>query len=327
VMLSRFLDNLQSASGVRAAGVSSAIPLGPGAHTGGTVGAIAPSDDSVGQSMNCAWRSADAGFFAALRIPLLRGHLFNREDGSGGRRVFVLSQEAARSLFGPGDPIGRQIRVNNTIGEVVGVVGDVRMKSLSSPLERVVYLPLSQGGFFGVFSVFVRTNVKTERTTALIQERLREIDPNLPAYGFRPMRDWVENSSARARIRTWVLALLSAVALTLGMIGIYGVLAYLVTLRRQEFGVRLALGAQPGSLLRLVVSQGLGMALVGIAVGLGAAVMLASVLDALLFGVSARDPLTFVGVAVLLMFASLVACYLPARRAARADPVLVLRSE
>jgi putative ABC transport system permease protein len=160
------------------------------------------------------------------------------------------------------------------------------MRSLSNPPECVVYLPLSQGGFFGVFSVFVRTDVKTERTTALIQERLREIDPNLPVYGFRLMRDWVENSSARARIRTWVLLILSAVALTLGMIGIYSAAA-----------------------------------------GLGAAVMLASVLDALLFGVSARDPLTFAGVAVLLMFASLIACYVPARRAARTGPGLALRSE
>ena len=124
-----------------------------------------------------------------------------------------------------------------------------------------------------------------------------------------------------------MLALLAGVALALGMIGIYGVLAYLVTLRRQEFGVRLALGARPGNLLRLVLAQGLGLALVGIATGLGGAVLLASVLDALLFGVSARDPLTFLGVAVLLLLAALIACYGPARRAAHADPIVALRSE
>jgi putative ABC transport system permease protein len=124
-----------------------------------------------------------------------------------------------------------------------------------------------------------------------------------------------------------VLALLAAVALALGMIGIYGVLAYLVTLRRHEFGVRLALGAQPGSLLRLVLGQGLGLATIGIAIGLVSAVILTRVLETLLFGVSARDPMTFLGVAILLLAAVLIACYAPARRAACVDPIAALRAE
>ena len=326
-LLSRLSDALQSTPGVRAAGVSTAIPLGPGAHTKGSAAAVAPSDTSLGPSINCEWRSADAGFFAALRIPVLRGRVFGREDGTEGRRVFILSQEAARSLFGAEDPVGRQVRMNDSMGEVIGVVGDVRMKNITDPPDRVVYLPLSQGGFFAVFTVFVRTDDRPEAAAVLIRERLREIDPNLPAYGFRPMRGWVETNSARARIRTWVLALLAGVALALGMIGIYGVLAYLVALRRQEFGVRLALGAQPGNLLRLVLKQGLSLAFVGVITGLAGAMLLAKALDSLLFGVSARDPITFFGVAVLLLVAALIACYVPARRAAKVDPMVALRYE
>ena len=141
------------------------------------------------------------------------------------------------------------------------------------------------------------------------------------------MHDWFDSSSARNRIRTWVLVLLAAVALAVGMVGIYGVLAYLVNLRRHEFGVRLALGAQPNSLLRLVLGQGLGLAAAGVAAGLAGALLLTRVLENLLFAVSARDPITFVGVAMLLLFAALIACYVPARRAARADPMSALRSE
>ena len=214
--------------------------------------------------------------------------------------------------------VGQQLRLNGAVGEVIGVVGDVHMKSVADPAERVVYVPLSQGGRFAVFAVFVKTRGgSTPAAASLIRERLREIDPALPAYGFRAMSDWVDTSSARTRLRTWVLALLAAVALALGMIGIYGVLAYLVTLRRQEFGVRLALGAQPNSLLRLVLGQGLGLATIGIAIGLIGAFMLTRVLETLLFGVSALDPVTFLGVAILLLVAVLIACYAPPTRGAR----------
>jgi putative ABC transport system permease protein len=208
------------------------------------------------------------------------------------------------------------------------VVGDVRMKGIADPPERVVYVPISQGGRFSVFALFVKTRTGApEAAASLIRKRLSEIDPALPAYGFRTMNDWVDTSSARIRIRTWVLALLAAVALALGMVGISGVLGYLVTLRRHEFGVRLALGAQPGSLLRLVLRQGLGLAAIGIAIGLAGAIMLTRVLTTLLFGISPRDPMTFLGVAVLLLVAVLIACYTPARSAARADPIAALRAE
>jgi hypothetical protein len=270
----------------------------------------------------------DGGYFAALRISLLRGRVFGPDDGSGKRPAYVLSQQAALSLYGARDPVGRQLRLNDVVGEVIGVVGDVHMKSAADPPERVIYLPILQGGRFGAFAIFVRTHHRSPDLAAtLIRERLREIDQAVPAYGFRAMNDWIDASSARTRIRTWVLALLAAVALALGMIGIYGVLAYLVTLRRHEFGVRLALGAQPGSLLKLVLGQGLWLAAIGIAIGIAGAMILTRVLETLLFGISTRDPMTFLGVTILLLIAALIACYAPARRAARADPLAALRAE
>jgi putative ABC transport system permease protein len=324
----RLTDALESSPGVQKAGVSNAIPLGSGSVIAGDAVAVAPPDPSLAQPMNVGWLSVDADFFAALRIPVLRGRVFVPEDLPDKRRVFVLSRQASRSLYGAEDPVGRQLRLNDAVGEVIGVVGDIRMKSLADPADRLVYLPLSQGGRFGGYALFVRMQGGPPDTAAtLIRERLREIDSGLSAYGFRPMHDWFDSSSARNRIRTWVLVLLAAVALAVGMVGIYGVLAYLVNLRRHEFGVRLALGAQPNSLLRLVLGQGLGLAAAGVAAGLAGALLLTRVLENLLFAVSARDPITFVGVAMLLLFAALIACYVPARRAARADPMSALRSE
>ncbi len=326
-LLSRLTEGLKSAPGVQAAGVSNGIPLGPGSTIGGTAAAVGALDAGMGQPASFGWRSVDAGYFAALRIPVLRGRVFGSED-SGKRPVFLLSQQAALNLYGSVDPVGRRLRLNDAVGEVIGVVGDVRMRSMADPPERVIYVPVSQGGRFSVFAVFVRTRVGSPDTAAsLIREKLREIDSAVPAYGFRAMNDWVGASSARTRIRTWVLALLAMVALALGMIGVYGVVAYLVTLRRHEFGVRLALGAQPGSLLRLVLGQGLGLAATGIAIGLVGALLLTRVLGAMLFAVSTHDPLTFLSVAILLFVAVLTACYAPARRAARIDPGAALRAE
>jgi putative ABC transport system permease protein len=324
----RFLDQLteglRSTSGVLAAGVSNATPLGPGSSITG-VAAVLPSDSAAEHSVACGWRSVDRGFFETLSIPLIRGRLFNTAD-DGARRVFVLSQELARALFGDQDPVGRQLRLNDAAGEVIGIVGDLRLRNISDPPDRIVYVPISQGGLFGVFSVFVRTNDRPETAAPVVRERLREIDPNLPAFSLRPQSDWVSNNSARARIRTWVLVLLAAIALGVGTIGIYGVLSYLVSLRSHEFGVRVALGANPRNLLMLVLLQGLGLALIGTALGLLGAFLLARLMETLLFGVSASDPVTYLVITVLLLLAALLACALPARRAARTDPIMTIRS-
>ena len=318
----RLTDDLERAPGISAAGISSAIPLSPGAHT--IMQAAAEADPFV----TCEWRLVDAGYFRTLGVPLLRGRLFDPQDRQDSPRAFVIGEHTARSLYGQDNPIGRRLRLENGMtGEVVGVVGDVRMKHLGESPERVVYIPPSQFGFFPLFNVVIRADGPPASATGIIRDRLRAHDPNLAAYEIQSMRHWMDQSSSLMRIRTRLVTLLGAIALLLGVIGIYGVMSYLVAQRTREFGIRVALGARPWALPLGVVAQGLRLTLAGIVVGLVAAIAMADQIRSLLYEVHARDPLTFAGVAVAIVVIAAAASYLPARRAATADPLVVLRAE
>ena len=201
------------------------------------------------------------------------------------------------------------------------------MTNLGEPLERVVYRPPSQFGFFPLFNLVVRTDEQPESAAALIRERLKALDPNLAAYEIRSMQHWVDRNTALMRIRTVLIASLGAIALLLGVIGVYGVMSYMVTLRRHEFGLRVALGARPSAVPLIVVGEGLRLALGGMALGLVAALFVGDRMRDLLFEVDARDPATFAGVALVVGLTALAASYVPARRAANADPLIVLRAE
>jgi putative ABC transport system permease protein len=320
--LARLTSDLQSAPGVSVAGISSAIPLSPGAFT------ITHAAADEGPFVTCEWRLVDSGYFRSLRIPVLRGRAFGAEDGPNSPRVFVISQQTASALYGEDNPIGRRLRLENgNSGEVVGVVADVRMRHVGEAPERVVYFPPSQFGFFPLFNVVVRTEGQPEAAAALIRERLKTHDPNLAAYEVHSMRHWVDQSSSLMRIRTRLITVLGTIALLLGVIGIYGVMSYLVAQRTREFGVRVALGARPWALPLVVVGQGLRYTLPGIVFGLLAAVFVGDRIRSLLFEIDARDPATLATVGVTLALIAVAASYVPARRAAAADPLIVLRAE
>jgi putative ABC transport system permease protein len=320
--LSRLTDDLEAAPRVSVAGISSAIPLSPGALT------ITQAAADGGPSVTCDWRLVDSGYFRSFRIPLLRGRVFGPQDGPNSPRVYVISQQTSRALYGEDNPIGRRLRLEiGGYGEVVGVVADVRMRNLGEPPERVVYFPPSQFGFFPLFNLVVRTEGRPEAASALIRERLKTHDPNLAAYEIQSMRHWVDRSSALMRIRTRLITLLGAVALLLGVIGIYGVMSFLVAQRTREFGIRVALGARAWALPLTVVAQALRYALPGIVVGLLAAGVVADRIRSLLFEVDARDPATFAVVGLAVALIAVAASYAPARRAATADPLIVLRAE
>jgi putative ABC transport system permease protein len=320
--LGRLTSDLQSAPGVSVAGISSAIPLSPGALT------ITQAAAEEGPFVTCEWRLVDSGYFRSLRIPVLGGRVFGAQDAAGSPRVFVISQQTARALYGEGNPIGRRLRLENgDTGEVVGVVADVRMRNLGEPPERVVYFPPAQFGFFPLFNVVVRTEGPPEAAATLIRERLKTHDPNLAAFDVQSMHHWVDRSASLMRIRTRLVTLLGAIALALGVIGIYGVMSYLVAQRTREFGIRVALGARPWALPLVVVGQGLRYTVPGIACGLLAAVFVGDRIQNLLFEVDARDPATLAAVGVTVALVAVAASYAPARRAATADPLLVLRAE
>jgi ABC-type antimicrobial peptide transport system permease subunit len=242
--------------------------------------------------------------------------------------VFVIGHQTARALYGEDNPIGRRLRLENgTSGEIVGIVGDVRMRSLGQPPERVVYLPPAQFGFFPLFNIVIRADGQPGPAAAVIRDRLKAHDPNLAAYEIQDMRHWVNQSSSLMRLRTRLVTLLGAIALLLGVIGIYGVMSSLVAQRTREFGIRVALGARPWALPLGVVAQGLRFTLAGIVLGLVAAVVVGDRIGGLLFEVYPRDPATFAGVAMAVVLVAVAASYVPARRAATTDPLVVLRVE
>ncbi|MGH9630691.1 MAG: FtsX-like permease family protein [Bryobacteraceae bacterium] len=190
-----------------------------------------------------------------------------------------------------------------------------------------MYFPISQGFYFPVYTIVLRTQGEPGQAAGLLRQRIREIDPNLPAYNVQTMTHWVDNSTSQARINTWLLTSLAVAALLLGAIGIYGVISYMVAIRTQEIGVRIALGARSSDVHRLVLGQALVLALGGVFLGLAAAFTATHVLADLLFEVAPRDPVTFTVAPAVLCVSALLASYLPARRAARVDPMVALRTE
>jgi putative ABC transport system permease protein len=322
------LDSLRSLPGVRGAAVSSGIPLGAGNYTTSPVATSDPSVLPPDTGVPIDWRIASPGYFSTMHIPLLRGREFTFAD-TAKTPVIIVSRATARKIFGDADPIGRTLyRVadpKKSPFTIVGVVGDVRNTSLNQE-SPTLYYPI---GFrvAGVMDVAVRTEGKPEALLPAIRQKVNELDAELALANVRTMDEWVSNGAAQPRLNAILLGTFAAMALLIAAVGIYGVLAYSVNQRTREIGVRMALGARPRDVLRLVVGEGMRVAIIGLAAGLLGGVLLGRVMSGLLYGVAMRDPATFTYVAVLLMSVALAACAIPARRAARVDPMVALRYE
>jgi putative ABC transport system permease protein len=322
------LESLRSIPGVRGAATSSGVPLGNGNYTASPVATNDPSILPQGSSVTIDWRIASPGYFNTMRIPLLRGRDFTFAD-TAKNPVIIVSRATAKKFFGDADPLGRSLyRVadpKKSPFTIVGVVGDVHNTALNQD-SPTLYYPV---GFrvAGVMDVAVRTDGKPEALLPAIRQKVHELDADLALANIRTMDDWVSNSSAQPRLNAILLGSFAVMALLIAAIGIYGVLAYSVTQRTREIGVRMALGAQPGDVLRLVVREGMRVAIVGTCAGLVGGFVLGRAVSSLLYGVAVRDPATFTYVAALLMSVALAACAIPARRAARVDPMVALRYE
>jgi predicted permease len=275
---------------------------------------------------------ASEGYFRSLGVPLLRGRLFNDHDTMDAPHVALISDSLARAVWPSQDPMGRTIEFGNMDADlrlltIVGVVGDVRDRSLETQSRPTVYVNYRQRLRAGQdFTVVLRSDVAPGGVLSAAQKIVRDMDPNV-APRFRTFQEVFTASLEARRFNLTLVGVFALTALLLAAVGIYGVTAYWLTRRTHEFGIRMALGAQKGDVLRMVVGQGLQTALWGVAIGSAGALALARLLSSLLYGVKPADPLTFVAVSLILTAVALVACYIPARRATQVDPIVALRYE
>jgi predicted permease len=323
-------ERLDRLPGVRASGGCSDLPLTDRpAWTPITIEDRTPPPGE--KFINADVRIVAGRYFETMEIPLRRGRLFNDQDIAGNPGVVMIDERMAREFWPEQDPIGKRLRrggvsSNSPWLTVVGVVGRVKHESLESDPRIAFYLPHGQVPMRAM-SVVMRASTDPAALTAAAKKELREVDAALPMYSVRTMEQYVERSLARHRFSMVLLGIFAGLALALAAVGTYGVMAYLAGQGAREIGIRIALGASRGRIVGLVLRQGLALAAAGVIVGLIGAFWLSRFTTTLLYGVSASDPVTFVAIPLLLFVVALVAGYVPARRAARVDPVVSLRCE
>jgi putative ABC transport system permease protein len=280
---------------------------------------------SIDQAYDSDFRRVNTKYFNALRIPFLRGRNFTEQEVRQNAKVVIISELLAQQVFPNEEPLSKRLIMSfgNQAFEIIGIVGDIRHRALESDPQSAMYMPAYESSM----NVVVRSKIDPASLSAAVRKEVLQIDPNQPVADVKTMQAWLDSAVAGARYRTALLGLFALVALALASTGIYGVMSYSVSQRTHEVGVRMALGAQRLDVLRLVVRQGMTLVFVGVAIGLAGAFALTRLMDSLLFGVTAKDPLTFVAVAALLTLVAFVACYLPARRATKVDPLVALRYE
>jgi putative ABC transport system permease protein len=265
-------------------------------------------------------------YFRTMGIAMMKGRDFNERDTPDAPPVVIINPAAARQFWPNEDPIGKRIKALRQVREIIGVSGEVKQAGLDKPSDPEIFLPYQQAPFL-YLQLAVRTTDDPMKMVAAIRHEVQAIDQDLPLTGIKTMDQYLSESIANPRFQSRVLSLFAAIALLLAAVGLYGVMSYSVAQRTHEIGVRMALGARSSDVLKLVVGKGLRLTLIGIAIGLVVAVALTRLLASLLFGVSTTDPATFVIIALLLISVALLACYLPARRATKVDPMVALRYE
>jgi putative ABC transport system permease protein len=319
------LQKVQQIPGVQSAAIAGNHPLDPGSTNSFR---IFGREAEMATQPEISVRRVTAGYFETMGVPLVRGRLLAASDTTSAPAVVVINEEAARRFFANDEALGKRIGFWGAARTIVGIVGNERFQGLSEGPPIALYAPLDQvPSANGANALLVKTAGDPAALTNAVRRAIAEQDPALAVFGLEPFVETMSRSVAERRFTMLVLGLLAAVALLLAAIGVHGVLSYTVTERRREIGIRLALGAQPSGVLRVVVAQGMTLALVGAALGLGAALLLTQSMGSLLFNVAPTDPATFAIVAAGVVVVAFMASYLPARRATRVDPVSALRSE
>jgi putative ABC transport system permease protein len=329
----QLLARISTVPGVRSVSMESFPPLtGLGAATG--VHVLSQPQQSLMDLPVANVGVVGPDYFSTMNIPLRAGRFFNAQELAQEKHVTIISQAFADKYLHSVNPLGQKAVIymksleeaGNTPSEIIGVVGDVHQMGLDAAPEPTVYWPHPELVMSGM-TILVRTSNGPLTMVSAVHSKVQELDPELPMAAVATMDQLLADSLSRSRFTMLLLGIFAAVALLLAAVGIYGLIAYSVTQRTQELGIRIALGAQRRDVLRLVLTQGARLTLLGVSIGVLAALALSRLLATLLFGVSATDPLTFAGVACLLAFVALLACFIPARRATRVDPIIALRYE
>jgi predicted permease len=341
IFFSALIDRIKQIPGVQQVGAASALPLDGGLPDGvfllmsqnevprtmDGLGALFQQKERIGIADFCV---ATDGYFKVLGIPLIRGRIFDDRDAANAPHVAVISESLARDRWPGQDPIGHTIEFGNMDGDmrlltIVGIVGDTHEYGLEAPPRPTVYVNLVQRPRAAI-TLTLLSDADTRSVTSAAREILHDLNPELPAR-FRTMSEVYAASLGARRFNVMLIGFFGITALLLATAGVFGVMAYSVSRRTREIGVRIALGAGSGDALRMILGQGMRTIAIGVVIGIAGSLALTRTVESLLFGVTATDPLTFGSVTLLLVGAALLACYIPARRATKVDPMVALRSE
>ena len=277
-------------------------------------------------------RAVGLDYFGTMRIPLVAGREFNVRDDRHAPHVIIINQTLARKFFSGENPIGKHMKPgmsadkSDSMCEIVGVVGDIRHRNLWQLPDPESYVPYEQNSI-GAMDIVVRSEEDPMTLLPAMRAQVLALDAELPIYKAQRMEEYVAASVAQRRFTSLLCSIFAAAGLLLAVVGLFGVMSYSVAQRTHEIGVRVAVGAAKKDILQLILKEGMGITIVGVVVGLFGSLAVSTILKSQLYGVSSRDPLTFLGVILLLALVALAACYIPARRATRVDPMVALRYE
>jgi predicted permease len=325
------LQQIRALPGVQSAGAVSVLPMS-GTNSSGSF-RIEGRQVPQGQSLPHGDRwAATTDYFATMKIPLVRGRYFDERDTADAIGVAIIDETMARKYWPDEEPLGKRLSFeqdsqgNPRWREIVGIVGHAKHRNLEGDSRVQYYLPHAQLANSNMF-LAIRTSGEPTALTGAVRSVIHGLDKDLPIFRVTAMEQLVADSMAQRRFAMTLLVIFAGVALVLAAVGLYGVISYSVTQRSHEIGIRMALGAQGRDVVRMVVRQGMGLAIIGVTIGLAGAFALTQLMATLLFGVTASDPLTFVIIAASMTLIALVACFIPARRATKVDPMVALRYE